>query len=902
MTSPAAEDTEASTSPRIIREWLGAIHGASPGLIHICHTSDWHGAAFPADQLDQAADYAADLDSRVRPQGVYLRMTTLRDRLAPGKRGGERDALALSTLWADVDLAGPGHATSQALPTDETAGRSIITEAGLPDPTLWVHSGGGLYPFWMLDKPHVIGDDLDDVKSLSGQWQQVLAAAAARLGLHYGSGVGDLARVLRIPGTTNRKEGLARPCRILGGSTRRYSYDELHDALADALAAIPEPEPAQSTGPRKATPRTEDDGLRPGDDFNVRADWGDDVLLPCGAAYLFSRGDVHYWQRPGKTGRGISATINARGTDRLHNFTDAWEGLEQHASFSKFEAFAFLYHSGDFKAASRALGQLGYGDPLNDGPYEFRPSSSDADEPAPDRQPPPGTKPPILITNSAKAARTITQLINTIGLPDVYVTDGSLTRLDRVSGNATATGSAPLPVVASTMTVDSLASTLAHHTYTYCVKVNAKTQEKTETETMPAPRVLSAVLSERYWPGVRPLYGVVGAPVLRADGTLMQDPGYDPTTGLYLAPKVSLPRIPERPEADRVAVARDFLLRDLLGDFPWVDDSDRANYVALLVTNILRPYAAGALTPFGLISASTQSSGKSILSGCVGMLYGHEEHPWLRSDEELRKTITADLAKEAAVIIFDNVREGAVIDSPVFAGLFTRPVWSDRILGTNRAFTSRNDRLWLATGNNIHLGGDMRTRTVLVRLDPNMPRPELRTDFAIPNLDAWIKLESSRAVLLEHLLVLVMDWIAHGAPRASHPMRQFSTWAEHVGGFTAHHGIGGFLGNAAAVAGLDDDDAEWTAFLERWHGLFGPEKKEAKHVRQSADVDFAAGRSYDRWEGDFITDRNGAMPSTKSLGRYLAGQVGRYHGDYVLRSESGARGDRRVYWVEEYQP
>jgi putative DNA primase/helicase len=43
----------------------------------------------------------------------------------------------------------------------------------------------------------------------------MIKANAERLGWHYGSGVGDLARVLRLPGTVNRKDGLERPCRVI---------------------------------------------------------------------------------------------------------------------------------------------------------------------------------------------------------------------------------------------------------------------------------------------------------------------------------------------------------------------------------------------------------------------------------------------------------------------------------------------------------------------------------------------------------------------------------------------------------------------------------------------------------------------------------------------------------------
>lgn len=46
----------------------------------------------------------------------------------------------------------------------------------------------------------------------------MIKAASGRLGWHYGSGVGDLARVLRLPGSVNRKEALERPCRVTGVS------------------------------------------------------------------------------------------------------------------------------------------------------------------------------------------------------------------------------------------------------------------------------------------------------------------------------------------------------------------------------------------------------------------------------------------------------------------------------------------------------------------------------------------------------------------------------------------------------------------------------------------------------------------------------------------------------------
>jgi hypothetical protein len=73
----------------------------------------------------------------------------------------------------------------------------------------------------------------------------------------------------------------------------------------------------------------------------------------------------------------------------------------------------------------------------------------------------------------------------------------------------------------------------------------------------PPPNVLTAALARKEWPKLRPLFGIVGAPVLRPDGSLLQDPGYDPATGLYLASKVPLERVPGKPAPGQVKAACD---------------------------------------------------------------------------------------------------------------------------------------------------------------------------------------------------------------------------------------------------------------------------------------------------------------------------------------------------------
>lgn len=47
-------------------------------------------------------------------------------------------------------------------------------------------------------------------------------------------------------------------------------------------------------------------------------------------------------------------------------------------------------------------------------------------------------------------------------------------------------------------------------------------------------RIAAALVERGVWPEVPELYGFVSAPTLRADGTPITTPGYDPVSGLYV--------------------------------------------------------------------------------------------------------------------------------------------------------------------------------------------------------------------------------------------------------------------------------------------------------------------------------------------------------------------------------
>lgn len=127
-------------------------------------------------------------------------------------------------------------------------------------------------------------------------------------------------------------------------------------------------QPTLPTHDTPARPRQPGDPVRPGDDYNQRAEWAD-ILMPHGWTVGHKIGGAVGWRRPGKTDPGISATTGRNGTgpeDRLYVFSSSTE-FEQEVPYSKFGAFCLLEHNGDFAAATRALSASGYGDQTKPG-------------------------------------------------------------------------------------------------------------------------------------------------------------------------------------------------------------------------------------------------------------------------------------------------------------------------------------------------------------------------------------------------------------------------------------------------------------------------------------------------------------------------------------------------------
>lgn len=159
--------------------------------------------------------------------------------LTQHQRASAEQIVAIPGVWADIDIAGPGHAETKGYPPSVEEALSIIEALPLR-PSLIVHSGGGLHVYWLFTElwRFETAEEHNLAAGMVYGWQGLLRRQLQRHGWGLGS-THDLARVLRVPGTYNWKTGDVHPVTILRNEPVRYNNSEL-DEWAQPLPASDE--------------------------------------------------------------------------------------------------------------------------------------------------------------------------------------------------------------------------------------------------------------------------------------------------------------------------------------------------------------------------------------------------------------------------------------------------------------------------------------------------------------------------------------------------------------------------------------------------------------------------------------------------------------------------------------
>lgn len=326
------------------------------------------------------------------------------------------------------------------------------------------------------------------------------------------------------------------------------------------------------------------------------------------------------------------------------------------------------------------------------------------------------------------------------------------------------------------------------------------------------------------------LVGITRTPTLRADGSVLAAPGYDAQSRLLFDHGgVEFPSIPEQPTREQAleSLAR---VESILSEFPFVCASDKSAALSMFLTAAIRRSLPTA--PLFAIRAPKMASGKSLLARTAGYLMSGELAGVVTlpsSSEERRKLFLALLLENEPVIVLDNIIEP--LEDESLCSILTESRWRSRVLGVSRSAIVPTNALWIATGNNLVIRGDLTTRVVPCDLDPNCERPEER-EFT-RNLDQWMA-EHWREVLVEALTVLRAYAVAGCPPQNLPPFGRFEDWSRRVREPLVWLGL---ADPTQGRRGIEDKDPEREVLrevLQAWAGTFGTRTiKVADVARQS---------------------------------------------------------------------
>jgi hypothetical protein len=163
--------------------FFGGLFARCDGLIELRALPSASRVFCPPTDHDEIAKFLTTYDH----ENLYMGVATRRD----SSNGKLENCLHVGALFTDIDFKS----------TPEPDARERLARL-VCAPSAVVHSGGGLHAYWWLREPLTLPDDAARAKSL-------LRRLAVAVG-------GDLAaaepaRVLRVPGTWNRKPEYGEP-------------------------------------------------------------------------------------------------------------------------------------------------------------------------------------------------------------------------------------------------------------------------------------------------------------------------------------------------------------------------------------------------------------------------------------------------------------------------------------------------------------------------------------------------------------------------------------------------------------------------------------------------------------------------------------------------------------------
>lgn len=267
------------------------------------------------------------------------------------------------------------------------------------------------------------------------------------------------------------------------------------------------------------------------------------------------------------------------------------------------------------------------------------------------------------------------------------------------------------------------------------------------------------------------LRGVVSCPTMRADGTILQEPGYDPASGLLFDPGgVVFPQVPDNPSfTDAQEAMR--VLKKPFREYQLPTPADWSVLLAAVVTSVIRRILPSA--PLFAIDAPTAGSGKTLMCEAVGVIASGYKPTIIsqgKTPEEDEKRLASILMAGDAVLVIDNCERQ--LGGDTLCSMLTSEVIASRILGKSEMKQVLTNVLVMATGNNLEVVGDLGRRTLVCRIDTGAERPD-QIEHSFELIDEVL---ADRPRLVVAVLTVLRAYVVAGKPNRMIPLGSFEGW------------------------------------------------------------------------------------------------------------------------------
>lgn len=423
----------------------------------------------------------------------------------------------------------------------------------------------------------------------------------------------------------------------------------------------------------------------------------------------------------------------------------------------------------------------------------------------------------------------------------------------------------------------------------------------------PPSSAVSAIFCRGDW-GLPPIRGVVEGPCLRADGSVLAAPGYDAASGVFVRGSVRV-NVPERPSKDD-AVKAWAKLEDLITDFPFAEEMDKAAALSLLLTPGVRATLDGP-APFQLIRANTPGTGKGLLAQVASMIWTGAVPAGVPpisggNPDETRKRFLPLVMEGRPIALFEDLRS---FGGPVWAANLTLKVLEDRLLGESRIISAPIVTTFIGTGNNTSVLGDCLRRVVVTMMASPYEKPEQRPRESFRHRERAFSLipyvRAHRAELLSACLTILRAYQVAGCP--DHPTwGSYEEWSRVVAGAVTWLGLpdpctsADRLGDEAVT-----DRSLLGSLFEAWRDCFGGSPQTASQVldecKMSTELDDGAARlQYAVLQ--LCGCRDGKLPTALSLSTRLASFAGRVVDDQRIESGYDSHRKTKTWTVAQVVP